>query len=170
MGRFVMEERRREPAIRYSELLRRVMAKFRCARSTAERGITAGTEMLRTDFMKSCADAPRAIFDLYMQIVDESMRAGQFGVARAALNDVRDTFGMRGALNIHIHNGGGPPPDSFAPLSVTQLEALAALDAAPAQPVIDVPGMEEYVDVVDDVIDVLGNEEPEEVHDDQTPD
>ncbi len=163
MARFVTEERKREPRVRYSELNRRVMERFDVSRNTADRAIATGQEMVRVDFERFCQDAPRAIFDSYMEIMDECMRDRNWTAARRTLDSVRDMFGLRSAINVNVNLGGQLPADAYSPLSDMQLEALAMLDDA-APNVIDVPSVSQSVELAGVALDVL---EPNQGDDDE---
>lgn len=153
MARFVAETRGLDPRIKYSVLRARVMTKFRVSEPTAERAITSGLDLIRADFERFCMDAPRAIFDSYMDILDECMRDKNWTAARRTLDSVRDMFGLRSAINVNLNMGNQMPADAYADLSEMQLEALAMLDA-PSR-TIDVPSIERSVELAGVALDVV---------------
>lgn len=169
MARFVYEERKREPTIQYGKLVAAIRARFGCSEATATRAMSAGTELLRVEFDRWCGDAPRAIFDAYMSLHNEHVsramsssrerdRALHLAHARRNLDSVRDMFGMRAAINININNGNAIPLEAFDPLSDIQLEALAMMDQladAGMQNVLDVPSVEQSVDMAGVALDVI---------------
>lgn len=171
MARFVADERRREPTVRYGELERRIRAKFGCSITTAQSAITLGTQLIRDDFQKFAADAPRAIFDAYMDIHTEAMREKNWNAARRALDSVRDMFGMRKApINVFM-NGDAPPPEAFAPLTDAQLDAMAAMDqtmlpAGTTGRVIDIDQVEQAVAVANAAVSSADEQDEDDDDDD----
>lgn len=176
MARFVHDERKREPTQQYGVLVAAVRARFGCSVATAERAIAAGTEMLRVEFERWCGDAPRAIFDAYMNLHNEHVsramsssrerdRVMHLMNARRSLDSVRDMFGMRSAINININNAAALPMDAFAPLSDVQLEALAELDIVAdnnRQRILDVPSVEASIEMAGVALDVIEHDDDAE--------
>lgn len=168
---FVVDERRREPTVRYGEMERRVRARFGVSVPTAQRALADAADVLRGDFERFCQDAPRIIFDAYMGLHAEHIaramsssrerdRVLHLAHARHSLDSVRDMFGMRASINININGDGDVPDESYAPLSDVQLEALARLDelGVTGGRVLDVPSVETSVGLATVVLDEISTE------------
>lgn len=161
MAAFVVGERRREPTVAYSALITRTRERYGVGRATAERAITTAAEVIRQDFEKFCGDAPRAIFDGYMEIYTEAMRAKNLTAARRTLDSVRDMFGLKSAININMNLGNALPADAYSALTDEQLDALAVLDQSTTRKILDVPSVEASIGlagVAIDAVDVDGDE------------
>lgn len=148
MVNWTVGEREREPTVKYSVLLKRMRVKFNgTSVAQCEIVMTHAAAKLREDFQKFAADAPRAIFDAYMDIHSEAMREKNWGQARRALDSVRDMFGMKSAMIIHT-NSTAAPSAAYEKLTDDQLDALAALDVLPTS-YIDARSVEAAVAVVE---------------------
>lgn len=156
MARWATKLRASRPTMKYAEMIRAVRIEYRVGISVAEAVVTRAAELLREAFNEFCADAPRIIFDAYLSLYDESiksikdldeeiavaekgrlaglhrMRRSYVMSANRTLDSVRDTFGMRGTINVRLLGGAKPPdelPDeAFDALTDAQLESLAKLD------------------------------------------
>ncbi len=128
MAAFIVQLRKANPLIRYSQQIDAVREKFQCARRTAEHAATVARENIHQDFLKFAADAPRTIFDAYMDLHAEAVREKNWNSARKTLDSVRDMFGIKTPVQVFI--GAGPPPSAYANLTDAQLDALATLDQA----------------------------------------
>ncbi len=153
MAEHVILLRRASPTMRYGEVVDDLRRQFNCSRRTAEYAITAANEMLRQDFLKFAADAPRTIFDAYMDIHAEAMREKNWNAARRALDSVRDMFGIKSP--VIVHTGSQPPPAAYADLSDAELAVIAKLDQMPppGSRVISAESLELKGDVLDAVED-----------------
>ncbi len=169
MVEYALEERRRDPLIRYVELTKRVRKRFGTSKSTAEAAIAQANRTLKEEFTQFAEDAALSIAEFYREQNREAMSAymaaradGDYracatllSVAGRAMDSMRDMFGLTNTINVYL-NGSGPPPSVFAAMTDEELAIAAKLDRAlPAGQVIEAQSTEVDADDQDD------DEEPE---------
>lgn len=171
---FALAEKKRDSIIQYNELSRRIRERFRCSVNTAERAIAAANEQIRKGFERFCAEAPRIIFDSYMELHREHMlrsassqrerdRVMHLANARRNLDSVRDMFGLRSAIEVNVNLGNVVPANAFGELTDAQVDALALLDSYEAPKALDVPSIEQSIDLAGVAIDAIEDDDGDDV-------
>lgn len=125
-AKYVVSLRRRDPLMKYDDIIEDVRKKFSCGRHVAIIAVSQARDRMERDFREFSKDASRHIFEGLHEIHHEAMRRGELNVARKTLVDIANLFGLR-TINVNITHSI-VPPSSFAALSMEQLDVLAQLD------------------------------------------
>ncbi len=150
MAALVIELRRAMPTIHNVNLVDAVRLRFDCSKQAAEFALTQANEFLHQEFLQSLSGMPKRLFDAYLDLhsealraasnVEASQRAGLLNSARASLDSVRD---MLGITTPDVVVFSGPSKVDFAEMTDEELAIAARFDRpALAAKAIDVVSAE----------------------------